>query len=624
MIILRVRTIYNNKEITNLSYFYETDENEVPLILCKLLDNCKILNKINILSEINKADYYQIYVKIHSAQDILLGQASNCKTVCKFAQEMLLQEKDRPPIPIIHLSLSDMFIHSLYGTESLPPPVPRSYMIMDSSIWNYLVPISGSYYIKDFSKHCELRNKYSFNDWINEKDKEDNKNIYLNYPVEECLEKALKSICYNYKKKLYWLNVTREYAEFNARLAQQSFLASSHALGVSPFIFHSETCIEDFIKREFRNDKNNNLPTTNQKYCNDSLIDVILENKWRILLVDDKAEEPMRFAEDSLVDSSSINKITIIKDILESQLMLDDKIECRRFGKSNSTNDSEILLIEWVQSLEEAKEALKTKRYDIVLLDYLLKQKDGIHYGYELLEDIWNDQLQSNNNESNLKYKVAPDITQRLYCMFISAYPSAVQDRLLANGLNQKERFWHISVGACPTNTPQLFLYNLLKVMDKRLRDSGIFKLKMIEMLETLNTIYLPIDHKDNNKRHSVRKKANDKYRDILRLHYYYRRILKNVNIPIDDGKVFDTKGSVLMTNFIMKKVHMGGILEHLTQLVHLTAFGTVRQWPEMWEEYIYFKALFEKQINDDTVEKFRDLCENIEGYIVKLKNQQQ
>ena len=69
-------------------------------------------------------------------------------------------------------------------------------------------------------------------------------------------------------------------------------------------------------------------------------------------------------------------------------------------------------------------------------------------------------------------------------------------------------------------------------------------------------------------------------------------------------------------------------MLEHLTQLVHLTAFGTIRQWPEMWEEYIYFKAQFEKQQDNDqdAVDQKRldTLFTNIEQYILDLKSQQQ
>ena len=207
--------------------------------------------------------------------------------------------------------------------------------------------------------------------------------------------------------------------------------------------------------------------------------------------------------------------------------------------------------------------------------------------------------------------------------MFISAYSYAVHDRLLAEGLNQSEDYWFINLGACPTNTPQLFLYNLLKLMQKRLDDSGILELSSKEIHKLINRIYLP---KEQDARgDSVRKKANTLYQKVLSLQYHYRNILKDIEIPFgQNASDFDTKGSVLMTNFIQKKINLGGMLEHLTQLVHLTAFGTIRQCQEMWEEYIYFKALFEKQLDDVSIDDFNKLCQNIEKYILELKSQQQ
>ena len=106
--------------------------------------------------------------------------------------------------------------------------------------------------------------------------------------------------------------------------------------------------------------------------------------------------------------------------------------------------------------------------------------------------------------------------------------------------------------------------------------------------------------------------------------------MLDDVDFPSDEsGNIFNTKGSVLITNFMKKNVNLGGLLEHLTQLVHLTAYGTVRQWPEMWEEYIYFKAQFNitqlekdsKVQNWNAREHFNNLCVDIENHILDLKS---
>ena len=75
-----------------------------------------------------------------------------------------------------------------------------------------------------------------------------------------------------------------------------------------------------------------------------------------------------------------------------------------------------------------------------------------------------------------------------------------------------------------------------------------------------------------------------------------------------NDTNIFETNESVLATDFVMKNPNLGGLLEHLTQLAYLTAFGTVRQWPEMWEEYQFIMSIVGP-------------IDAIEIYIVNLKN---
>lgn len=246
------------------------------------------------------------------------------------------------------------------------------------------------------------------------------------------------------------------------------------------------------------------------------------------------------------------------------------------------------IVIEYAQNVEEAERALKGKKYDIILLDYLLNGENGKQYGYKVLNDIYHAIKEYKNNYEHNKegYKIGP--ARRYFFIFISAYSSAVYERLLAEGLNRSEKYWHIAVGACPTNTPQLFLYNLIKLMEKRLEDSGIENLSAISIYKIVKKIF----QKEISDEPSVRHKANDYYQEVLDMQYYYRKMLDDVQFPAD-GNIFNTTGSVLITDFIGKNVYLGGLLEHLTQLVHLTAFGTVRQWPEMWEEYIYFKSQF-------------------------------
>ena len=274
-------------------------------------------------------------------------------------------------------------------------------------------------------------------------------------------------------------------------------------------------------------------------------------------------------------------------------------------------------------------------------MDYLLDDngKGGREYGYELLKGIW---AKEENKAEDVKYKdyifdykKGPD--NRFYFMFISAFTSAVSERLLAKGWARSEEYWYIGEGACPVNTPYLFQYRLLHIMEKRMKEMGLTKwnlkkqeeqndssknenakkkpfaclLKTIhetftkEVVEEHNNIYTELIKEIYSSKDEARQRANEKFQDVLDLLYHYKSLIKDTHIT---ENCFDSNESVLATEFIKKHMNYEGVLEHLTQLVYLTAFGTVRQWPEMWEEYQYIKSVLGK-------------IEEVEIYIVDLKN---
>lgn len=838
-----------------IKFAFDIDHNNFFLrksIISCLLDDNTHFELDDDDTQIKKSEengYYKINLFIHSAKDILKGQTPTTPQNDQFAQEQFKGEgikANDSKIPAIHIPLTDLFMDSLYGDGNLPTIIPRSFQIMDSSIWNYLVPIYDIKY-KDADGNVKEVERY--------------KKTFYN---------AVVSIYRNYEKHLYDLHVAKEYADLNARLVKEAYLAGSHASGVSPFIFHSEKVIKKLIKDEFGSNPNINVFSTMQRIKN---------RKWRILLVDDKAKSKMEHdwqeEKDEEIDNLPWNcKLTIIKQLLEKQFglvdrsnpLLDITIPYRHFNQLRSykkddelylefekpankkelevikerilalplfhnnkkitiveiedishlpmsfellSSDKDVLyisneqsgnevaerkeiiarkviaapfkmmeiikmfkdnvwavltgrnakrtknldfeladinllderkcfllrvffscvakdedlekvnallerkikdinerkkdlildinqikveqpdksttvayyklvykgivykeitqaverelksidfhlspycgvklsspqtwdkesiteferqlkdklgtpviiedrtpfVIDYAETEKDAEEALKSKKYDIILLDYLLKDNSENHYGYELLEDI-------SKHAKDDTYKLGKGPNGKFFFLFISAYSSAIYERLLAEGLNQTEDYWQISIGACPTNTPQLFLYNLIKLMENRLEHTGIEKLSTRKIYELVESIYHP-------KEGAVRKNANNMYQDVLSLQYHYRKMLSDVDIPNGDS-VFDTKGSVLITDFVRKNVNLGGMLEHLNHLVHLTAFGTIRQWPEMWEEFIYFKGQFKAQ-NDIvggesiTSKEYDDMTTHIENYIKTLKSQ--
>ena len=620
----------------------------------------KIADKEDDLSS-NKESYIRIRIVIHTPASFLTFNAQKRDDVNSFAQGNLEcvsggdKIEDWDAIPCIHVTKTDMFVESLYGCESLDERIPRSFQITDNSIWNYLIPQCNG--LPDISKNGE-KDSLSF---------------------ENNLRKAVESISRNYENGLYSLNVAKEYADLNARLAKEAFVAGPHAEGVSPFIFHSESSILRMINKEFVGE--------------DDVLERICGRKWRFLLVDDKAIVGMgskpspkeikyqwncklyiiinllnNFFQDYATKSSNNCKVVCKEYTTEGNVIYRQVNESRKELeeiKEDALDDSIIVMFEYAQSVKEAERLLAKRMYDIVLLDYYLDKEGNHHsYGTDLLENIYTyissnkrvKRIQNNQDEAkkifdeqDVKYEelrkyckshedlnflfeqksndLVSTVAKKLraekklgigpcgrhYFMFISAYSSAVHDRLLAEGLNQSEKYWYITLGACPTNTPQLFLYNLIKLMDKRLDDANIDDLSVEKIIGILENIYGA---------ESVRKGAGEYYEKIQSCQYFYRNLLQDYDGSVGDNNIFEAKKSVLITDFLNHHINMGGLVEHLAQLVHLTAFGTVRQWPEMWEEYLYSKAQIGAQItNNDLEMRFNQVCNKIQGYILKLKS---
>lgn len=586
---------------------------------------------------------HRLQIIVHNPEDLFVkGKTSDIIP--------LGQDQSDSKIPILHIVVAGIFNYNLYGNSPLPFILPRYYQYMDNSIWNYYVPMA-----------------------VFEESKPDCFQSLFNQAVEKIYD--------NYENKIYELPVAEEYADLNARILQQSYLPSDrgkgHAKYVSPFIFHSETAIERMIEKNCKKLKGAYGKDKDGKFRNPW--------RWRFLLVDDKAIELKNGSPASNCKMSIVKRL-IERALFNGRKDKEVCVQYReykkgQFGKKNingeidlidkETLSKAIIVIDCVTSLDDAVTVLKKYKYDLVLLDYLLDGGANRNYGYELLEEIdkveilfeqFNDfrlveidkektileQLESLDNKEDFKdlisfinennlgnenkidsvkdtlekkrFKIGPH--GKLFFIFISAYMTAVNERLLAQALSRSEKYWYIDIGGCPTNTPMLFTYNLLQLMEKRLNDSGIWRLTSEEIIKFIIEIFIP----NNNK--SVRERARDNYHFLLSRHYHFHSLLRDVEVPEDynknRGDIFKIEESVLVSDFILKKHNLGGLLEHMIQLVHLTAFGTIRQWAEMWEEYIYIKAHFEKWERNvsDSVE-FKRACSYIEKYIYDLKSQQ-
>lgn len=454
--------------------------------------------------------------------------------------------------PTIHMTLGNIF-EEKDEKDNIKEPYKRFARYMDSSIWNYYAPII----VKDEMKDgLEDPNRYDFSSFISA----------IHAIINNSFFETQKGLT-----NLYELNVTKEYADINERIFMQSKLMeiSGHGKNVSPFLFHSEQKVKSAIK-EKEQQKNE-----------------ILNYKWRILLVDDHAEIPMRIGE----KSSTIAKLDIIKRAF-TELFGDNIVT------TDPTNTDAKIYIEWVPNIKGAEEALKSKKYEIILLDYLLDQRQegtGREYGYELLKEIYDKENGiKSDNSIDFNYKKGPD--NRFYFMFISAFTTAVSERLLTEGWHRSEDYWYIGEGACPINTPYLFQYRLLHIMQKRMTKMELKRFEIAKYLE--KEIYGDgCDIPRNN--------AREKFKEVLNFMCEYEQLEKDYSY---DKNVFNSTESVMVTNFLGEKLYPKAVFEHVVQLVYLTAFGTVRQWSEMWEEYQFIKSIVGK-------------IDSVEEYIFNLKN---
>lgn len=460
--------------------------------------------------------------------------------------------------PTIHMTLGNIFKEK-DDEGNVKEPYKRFARFMDSSIWNFYAPII----IKDESiKDGSNSERYDFSYFID--------------AIHAIINNSFV-VTKDGVNNLYEMNVTKEYADINERILMQSKLMgiSGHGKNVSPFLFHSEQKVKEETKKK-KELKRSGIKT---------LKDEILSYKWRILLVDDHAEIPMRKGE----DSSTVAKL----DIIEKGLT-------ELFGVGTVTreveNSTAKIYIEYVSNIKEAEIVLKSKKYEIILLDYLLDQRQegtGREYGYELLKEIYDKENGiKSDNSTDFDYKKGPD--NRFYFMFISAFTTAVSERLLTEGWLRSEKYWYIGEGACPINTPYLFQYRLLHIMEKRMKDMNLQQFDVQSWLD-----------KKIFSRTSPRKEARDHFKDALNFMCEYEQLEKDYSY---DKNVFDSIESVMVTNFLGEKLYPKAVFEHVVQLVYLTAFGTVRQWPEMWEEYQFLKSVVGR-------------IEVIEKYIFKLKN---
>lgn len=434
------------------------------------------------------------------------------------------------------------------------------------------------------------------------------------------LIQIIEDICKNYNEGRYQLAVAQEYVELQNRIVLNSYLEykDGHASSISPFLFHSEKYMR--LQIPLLNQISEGKEVNGDEFghrCN-----------WRFLLLDDHAQEEI--AREAMRGSSHTFKKNIINN------------DFNRVVNSfflNKQSEFSFFEFDCVTSVSEAYKKLEAgNKYDIILLDYKLDVRNGRQeYGYELLERIRDDQ--EGMNGQGAKKELNPGPNDTYYFMFISAYTTAVQERLQMEGFYVSKDYWFIGRGACPTNTPYLFLYSLKRMMD--IRYDKLTKHSK-QLLKDLAKGSGNVDDKD------IEKKKGTYATMIMFLTKLYEEgkernnCVKGFNAFLNLRRVYDTikhdvdhsskqeeerrmkSSPLILSLFKDEEFCSNSFWEHLQNLVYLTAFGTIRQWPEMWEDYIFIKGKLEKAESEYesywAVDKYTKPSILIRDYILSLK----
>lgn len=476
-------------------------------------------------------------------------------------------------IPTIHLSYKNAFKPVFLDSC-------RQLRFLDSSIWHYFIHIS----------------------------KDDLKS------TKSALNHVLTTISENYNKGYYDLKVAGEYKELDGRLLTQSYIfkfgkdEEGHS-AVTPFIFHSES--------------------ENKERISDCGSTFLLNCNWRFLLVDDCANYKYQ-TKDPQGNDITLNgrPLSSLSGTSDKHVFKDDIIRDRiqEFYKLLGIEDSRIekkppITLDYAICIDQAIDKMKSTKYDLILLDYKLKKEE---YGYNLLTKI--------RDSVDLQKIAGPK--GKFFFMFISAYTNAVQERLRCEDFPVDTSYWFIGRGACPTNTPYLFLYCMLRMMriryDKLVKHSKHLLYDLSTGIDGKNgapleymryvsmTMFLTKLFEKGNERTNCVKGFNA-FLNLRRVYDSIKHDVIRVDHEIDKVK----SSPLILSVFKDEGVCSNSFWEHLQNLVYLTAFGTIRQWPEMWEDYTFIRTKLEKaekeyskELQDETMPSSL-----IRDYIISLKS---
>lgn len=441
---------------------------------------------------------------------------------------------------------------------------------------------------------------------------------------------------------LYKTANAKEVKEFRARLVKNSFLESfsgGHYGDVTPFVFHSETEMNGLIYSGKTNDNKEIIDGSSLKTKLSQYSEKAKSSKldWRLLIVDDNA-----YQESTSPIESKVQKCDVIANILKDDFYLKcedsekDSPKCilckGRIEKFNAIakNDKQCFTInlECATDIKGAIAKLKKRRFDLILLDYLLgenKDKNSRDYGTDLLRDLKRQYEDNILIRKQLFKDELADLEEyiqvkgpfgKLWIFFISAFSNAISEQMLSDGMHYDTDYWNIARGACPITTPELFRYNLLSLMDRQFK--YITEIggddKKYNMTTLVDFLVFLFEEPEN-----VRMRTLKYFNSLLRLRARYDLLKNDYYMGGKENPEALKNGSPLVQSlFSDMDCYSNAFWEHIQHLIYLIAYGNILQWDEMWDEYIFVKENLKRA---DTHTGDKSICKKIEDYIIGIKS---
>lgn len=475
--------------------------------------------------------------------------------------------------------------------------------------------------------------------------------VWIRYAPSEDAVQNIEDFFADCHQDIYKTANAQEMQEFRARLAKNSFLRSfvgGHYGDVIPFVFHSETEMNGLIYSDRTNANKGKIDGSSLKATLSKYSEKAKGAKlhWRLLIVDDNAYQGNNS------DERKVQKCKVVANILKDDCYLrcedseSDFPKCVRCKsmikefneKSAKSEQCFIVDLECAINIEEAVAKLMEKRFDLILLDYLLgenKDKSSRNYGTNLLRNLkrqYEDNILIKNSLSEEDATILKKYVQgkgpfgKLWIFFISAFSNAISERMLAEGMHYNTDYWYIARGACPTTTPELFRYNLYSLFYQQIKsitETSVVKVdddglkidrRVITLLDLLDYIFA--------KAVSVRDRAMKNFNSLLRLRAHYDILKQDYYMGGKDNPDAEKNGSLLVqTLFPDIKYYSNAFWEHVQHLIYLIAFGNIRQWNEMWDEYIFIKDILYKAELENKINDKNSTVRKIEKYIIGIKN---